>query len=393
MKKKFLDLGLQPLANSYLKKNNLNKKEKKFRLEVMFDDKNYLVSIKKRISAVKMFNSNYPYRSSQSKTMIDSFKKIAKEVKSRFNPKFTIEIGSNDGAFLFNFNKKKIIGIEPCKNIAILTKKKNYKTIDEYWTQKLAKKITIKKKADLIYSANTLSHIENLHETFKAIYLALNENGVLILEGPSLLPCLKNNSYDQFYCEHVYVFSTLALINILKEHNLEIFDIKNLKTHGGSSRYFIKKVLNSNIKKKKIVNIEIKKEKRYGLNKISTYQKFSIRVRNSKKDLIYLLKKLNLNKKKVIGYGATAKSCTVLNYCKITPKEISYFMDTTADKVNKYLPGSKIFVKKYEKLKKENVDIAFLGAWNFKDEIFKKEKLFKKKGGKFLTHVPKVRLI
>ena len=107
MKKKFLDLGLQPLANSYLKKNNLNKKEKKFRLEVMFDDKNYLVSIKKRISAVKMFNSNYPYRSSQSKTMIDSFKKIAKEVKSRFNPKFTIEIGSNDGAFLFNFNKKK----------------------------------------------------------------------------------------------------------------------------------------------------------------------------------------------------------------------------------------------------------------------------------------------
>ena len=140
MKKKFLDLGLQPLANSYLKKNNLSKKEKKFRLEVMFDDKNYLVSIKKRISAVKMFNSNYPYRSSQSKTMIDSFKKIAKEVKSRFNPKLTIEIGSNDGAFLFNFNKKKIIGIEPCKNIAILTKKKIIKQSMNIGLRSLQKK-------------------------------------------------------------------------------------------------------------------------------------------------------------------------------------------------------------------------------------------------------------
>jgi len=393
MLKKFLDLGLQPLANSYLKKSQIKKKEKKFRLEIMFNDKNYLVSIKKKISTLKMFNSTYPYRSSQSKTMLSSFKKIANEIKSRFNPNLVIEIGSNDGAFLFNFNKKNIIGIEPCKNIAILTKRKKYKTIDKYWTQKLAKKITKNKKANLIYSANTLSHIGNLDETFRAIYLALDDNGVLVLEGPALLPCLKNNIYDQFYCEHIYVFSTIALVNILKKYNLEIFDIKNLKTHGGSSRYFIKKTSSKKNYKTKAVNIEIKKEEKYGLKKFLTYKKFSKRVKNSRKKLVSILKKLNSNNKKVIGYGATAKSCTVLNYCKISSKEINYFLDTTPDKINKYLPGSKIFVKKYEKLKKSKTDIVFLGAWNFKKEIFKKEKLFRQNGGKFLTHIPNVRLI
>ncbi len=393
MIKKFLDLGLQPLANSYIKEKDLNKRESKFRLEVMFNSKNYLVSINKKIATNKMFNSDYPYRSSQSNTMKNSFKKIAEEIKKRFKPEFIIEIGSNDGAFLFNFRRQKILGIEPCKNIAKITTKKKYKTIDEYWTKKLAKKITKKNKADLIYSANTLSHIKNLEETFGAINLALSKRGVLVMEGPSLLPCVKNNSYDQFYCEHVYVFSTISLINILKKYGLEIFDIKNLKTHGGSSRYFIKKISNIEIKKKKIVFQEIKKEKKYGLNRFKTFKNFAKRVNKSKKDLITILKKLKKNKKKVIGYGATAKSCTVLNFCKINSNQIDYFIDTTPDKVNKFLPGSKIFIKKYKKLQKNQVDVVFLGAWNFKDEIFKKEKLFRKKGGKFLTHVPKVRLI
>ena len=352
-----------------------------------------LVSIKKKIPKSQMFNSTYPYKSSQSKTMVSSFKILAKQIKKRFNPKLTIEIGSNDGAFLCNFSKIKIIGVEPCKNLAILTRKKKYKTFDKYWDQQLAKKITKKRKADLIYSANTLSHIENLDEIFQAVNLALNKNGVLILEDPSLLSCLKNNAYDQFYCEHIYVFSIIALMNVLNRHKLEIFDIQNLITHGGSNRYFIKKIDNKQIKISKKVKIEINKEKKYGLNKLSTFKKFAVRVNESKKKLKSVLKKLNLNKKKIVGYGATAKSCTVLNFCDIGPKEISYFLDTTPDKINKYLPGSKIFVKKYEKLKKEKVDVVFLGAWNFKDEIFKKEKLFIKKGGKFLTHVPKVRLI
>ena len=393
MIKKFLDLGYQPLANSYVLKKNLKYKEKNFKLEVGFNSKNYLVSILKTISKEKMFNKNYPYKSSESYTMRKSFKDFSKKIKKKFKPKFVIEIGSNDGAFITNFNKKSVVGVEPCKNLAQITKKKKYTTYSEYWNQKKSKKITKNKKADLIYSANTLSHIENFNEIFEAINNALSEKGVLILEDPSLLKCLQNVAYDQFYCEHIYVFSTLALREILKDFKLEIFDIENTKTHGGSNRYYIKKKDNNFYKINGNVKSEIKKELNFGLNKFSTYKKFEKKVKISKNNLLNIFSMLKKNKSRVIGYGATAKSCTVLNYCGLGNEDIKYFFDTTSYKVNKYLPGSKILIKKYKKLDRREVDVVYLGAWNFKEEIFNKEKSFIKKGGKFITHVPYPKMI
>ncbi len=390
---KFLDLGLQPLANSYLKKKNLNRKEKKFKLEVAFNSKNYLVSIVNTVPKEKMFNNMYPYKSSESKTMQKSFKNLTKKIKQNFKTDFIIEIGSNDGIFLKNFNKQSVVGVEPCKNLAKLTKNINYTTYSEYWNIKLARKITKNKKADLIYSANTLSHIKNLNEIFKAINYSLSDKGILILEDPSLLKCIKNVAYDQFYCEHIYVFSTISLKNILNNFDLEIFDIQNLSTHGGSNRYFIKKKINKNFQIKNSVKNEVKKEIKFGLQKISTFKKFAKKVKKSKIKLLNIFKKLKKKKLNIIGYGATAKSCTILNYCKIGDKFIDYFYDTTSYKINRYLPGSKILIKKYKKLNKKNVDIVFLGAWNFKEEIFKKEKDFIKKGGKFIIHIPTPKII
>ena len=393
MIKKFLDLGYQPLANLYVLKKNLNSIEKKFKLEVGFNKKNYLVSILKTISKEQMFNKDYPYKSSESFTMRKSFKDLAKKIKKNFKPKFIIEIGSNDGAFIKNFTKKLIVGVEPCKNLAQITKKLKYKTYSEYWNQELSKKITRIKKADLIYSANTLSHIENFNEIFEAINNALSDKGVLILEDPSLLKCLQNIAYDQFYCEHIYVFSTLALREILKNFDLEIFDIENTKTHGGSNRYYIKKKVNNIYKINNSVKIEIKKELTFGLNKLSTYKTFEKKVKKSKKNLLKIFNKLNKKNLKIIGYGATAKSCTVLNYCGLGNNDIKYFVDTTSYKINKFLPGSKILIKKYKKLDRKEVDVAYLGAWNFKEEIFKKEKSFIKRGGKFITHIPYPKII
>ena len=145
--KKFLDLGLQPLANSYLIKKNLNSKEKKFRLEVGFDPQNYLVSILNTVSKEKMFNKDYPYKSSESFTMKNSFRSLSKKIKKTFKPKKILEIGSNDGAFIKNFNKNHVIGVEPCKNLALITKKKGFEIFSEYWNFDLAKKI--KKKITL----------------------------------------------------------------------------------------------------------------------------------------------------------------------------------------------------------------------------------------------------
>ena len=245
----------------------------------------------------------------------------------------------------------------------------------------------------MIYSANTLSHIRNYNEIFKAIRFTLSDKGVLILEDPSLLECLKKGAYDQFYCEHIYVFSTIAVNKILKKFNLEIFDIENTKTHGGSSRYYIKKINNNFYKISKNVKKNINNEKKFGLHKFSTYLKFANKVKSSKKKLNEIVRKIKQNQGNIIGYGATAKSCTVLNYCNINYKTIDFFYDTTSYKINKYLPGSKIQIRKYKKLDKKKNYYVFLGAWNFKDEIFKKEKIFIKSGGKFITHIPRPKII
>ena len=274
---------MQPLANEYPSFGS--KKQKKYNLKICFNTKNKVVSISKRMKSEKMFNQKYPYRSSMSKTMKDSFKKLSKDILKRFNPNLTLEIGSNDGALITNLNKKKVIGIEPCSNLAAITKKKGFITYDEYWNFDLAKKL--KKKhgpIDLIYSANTLTHISNLNEVFKSINYLLNKNGILIIEDPSLLECIKNNAYDQFYNEHIYVFSALALRNILRKFDMDIFDIQNLKTHGGSIRYFIKKKQNNKIKIFNKVQKQFKAEKRFGLEKLSTYKKFALNVKSSKKN-------------------------------------------------------------------------------------------------------------
>ena len=210
-----------------------------------------------------------------------------------------MEIGSNDGVFLKNFNKKSVIAVEPCKNLARLTKKL-FKTYDEFWNLKLAKKLIKQKKGeiDLIFSANTISHIPNLKETFKGIYNILSKNGVLIIEDPSLLKVLQNNSYDQFYDEHVYVFSSISIDNIIQEYGLRLFDIEHLTTHGGSNRYYICKK-DGKYKKSLRLKKALKKETSCGLHKIESYLKFSKRVNLSKKNLFNLIKKLKKRIKKL----------------------------------------------------------------------------------------------
>ena len=392
MNKFFLDLGSHPLANNYL--TNYDSKQTKYNLKLYFDTKTKLVSISKRIPSKKMFNNKYPYKSSMSKTMQKSFYDLSVEIKKRFNPNLLLEIGSNDGALIKNFDKKKVIGVEPCSNLAKITKKKGYKTFDEYWDFNLSKKI--KKKfntVDLVYSANTLTHISNLNNVFRSIKNLLSKNGVLIIEDPSLLECIKKVSYDQFYNEHIYVFSALSVKSLMDKFGFEIFDIKNLSTHGGSLRYYIKRKSNKKFKIKNSVNVQINNEIKYRLDKFITYKRFSSLAIKSKKKLVNIFKRLKLSKKRIIGYGATAKATTVLNFCSLNHNFLDYFLDTTPDKANKYMPGKKILILKYDKKLLKGIDYIFLGAWNFKNEIFKKEKNFIKKGGKFITHVPIPRII
>ena len=389
----FLDLGMHPLANAYLKKNELKKNEKKYRLKINFNKKNYLVKVISIFSSKVMFNNKYPYRSSMSQTMLKSFAGLAKKIK-RKNKNKVLEIGSNDGAFAFNFNKKKIICVEPCNNLAKITKKRGYKTYNEYWNYSLAKKICKQNgKMNIVFSSNTISHIKNLDNVFKSINYLLDKNGILIIEDPSLVECLKKNTYDQFYNEHIYVFSFNSLKYALRKHNLIIFHIENIETHGGSTRFYIKKKENKNLKIKNTVLKQIIKEKKMNITKVKTYINFAKRVNKSKVKFIKIIKDLKNINKKIIGYGATAKSCTVLNFCKINNKYIDYFIDTTPEKQKKYTPGTHIPIIKTARNINPSQTVFYLGAWNFLKEITKKEKRFIKSGGKFLIHTPYPRII
>ena len=394
MKKNFLNLGKQPIANSFLSSISRKslRKEYFYRLIVCFDTKNFLVSVRDPVNPKIQYTDKYAHRASESQTMQKAFKLAAKKLQKRFKPRKVMEIGSNDGVFLKNFPKKKIIAVEPCRNLANLTKKK-FKTYPNFWDKNLSKKILNRhSKVDLIFSSNTISHIPNLKETFEAINNILSDKGVLVIEDPSLSSVVKINSYDQFYDEHVYVFSALSMNNIVKDYQLRLFDAEKISNHGGSLRYFItkeKNLLKTTSRLKKIIN----GEKKQGLNNFKTFKKFAKKVKKSKEKLVTLLSELKKKNKKIISYGATYKSTTVFNYCKINNKFFNYVTDTTKNKQGKFTPGMHIPILSPEKGFNESVDYAYLGAWNFKKEIMSKEKKFLRRGGKFITHVPQVKII
>ena len=394
MNKIFLNLGKQPLANSFLPSISKKKQSKEFfyNLKVAFNTKTFLVSVANPVNPKFQYTDKYAHRASESKTMRSAFAKTANKLDKKFSPKIVMEIGSNDGVFIKNFSRKKIIAIEPCKNLAKLTKSK-YRTYPNFWTKSLAKKIFKKsKKADLIFSANTISHIPDLKQTFEAIELSLSFNGVLVVEDPSMTSVIKNNSYDQFYDEHVYVFSALSISNVLKKANLRLFDAEKIETHGGSMRYYICKKNAKYLVTNKLKKI-LKEEKEKKLHHFKTYKDFSKKVKKSKIDLVKIFKRLKKENKKIISYGATYKSSTVFNYCNIGTNYIEYVTDTTINKQGKFTPGKHIPIISPDKGINKSVDYAFLGAWNFKKEILKKEKSFIKQGGRFITHVPSAKII
>ena len=389
MKKTFLDLGMQPLANNFSKKHI----PAFFRLKLKFDTNTKLVMINKHMKKEKMFNKSYPYRSSKSKLVTNLFKELSKKIKKKFKPKNILEIGCNDGTFASNFNKKNIVCVEPCGDVATEAQKKGLQVYIRYFDKSLVKKLLEDhNRFDVIFSGNTITHISDYNSVFFNLSKILSDYGTLIIEEPSLLETVKKNSYDQFYNEHIYVFSTIALQNILKKNNLEIYDVENINVHGGSNRYYIKKMKNKRIKLSKKFKKNFDLEKKYGLDKFSCFKNFSRKVQNSKKKLVNLLKKIKKSNKKIIGYGASAKAVTIINYCNLKENFFDFFYDTTKQKIGKFLPGTRIKVLKYKKLKDTKIYV-FLGAWNFYKEILKKENYFYTNSGKFITHIPYPKII
>jgi methylation protein EvaC len=397
MKKEFLDLNRQPIANKFLREDEFED-EFFYNLKVVFDDDTKLVSLKDFVKPELMFNDDYVYHTSLSVPMIKHFKETAEMLMKEFNPSTVMEIGSNDGVFLKNWNNDNTIGVEPCGNFAKVTENMGYQTYSEFWTTELSEKIKNDGHVDfdLIYAANCICHIQDLDDCFSAIKNILSEKGTFVFEDPSLLKMMERGSYDQIYDEHAHIFSVTALDNILKKNGLKIFRVDNLSVHGGSNRIYVSHLPPEPYTFFRYRPVELsvrenlQREDDFGLNEFKTHQDFTKRVEKSKNDLVELLTKLKDDGKRIMSIGATSKSTTVFNYCGIDGLLIECITDTTPDKQGMYSPGSHIPVVDRESVNLNDYDYVFLGAWNFKEVITDKEKDFIENGGKFITHVPGV---
>ena len=381
-----LNLGEQPVPNTLL--NAPSNEYSTYNLSFGFNEEYALGGLVKNIPGSLMYNDSYPYSASASLPTVEHFKSAAEHLNHRINPSSVLEIGSNDGCFIKNFDPLISFAVEPCGNFVEKTKEMGYEnTICANWTLDLAKTLP---KFDLVFAANCITHIDDLEDAFKALAEVVSENGVVVLEEPWLYKVMKNVAYDQIYFEHSYIFSVSSVSKLAQSVGLHLQSIEHLSDiHGGSLRYYLGKSKTNDRESCRLLDLE----NAYGMNSISAYYKFGKRVEQSKiklKNLIHSIK--NISDTNIICYGATAKSVTVFNYCDITNNEISCITDTTPAKQGKYSPGSGIPITKPLDLASPSSSVThvFLGAWNFSSSITKREYKFIEKGGRFITHTPKV---
>jgi methylation protein EvaC len=390
-----MSFGKMPIANGFLNENEFSD-EFFFEMKTAFCDKCFTFQLVDQPDPKKMFHENYAFFSRQSKKMQEHFKKYADWVCENYlfdkNDPFVIEIGSNDGILLENFSKKKIkhLGIEPSANVAKEAQKHGVNTEIKFFNKDTANEVIENYgKASAILAANVMCHIPDLKNIAEAAYLALDQNGVLIFEDPYLGDMIEKTSYDQIYDEHVYIFSAISIKNIFEKYGFELINLLPQSTHGGSMRYILAK--KGSYKAEKIVDEFLLKEKKIGLDSPETYEKFRKNCEKSRDDLIKILEEEKKNNNRVVAYGATSKSTTILNYCKIGPELIEYISDTTPIKQDKFSPGMHIPVKNYDNFIETPPDTALLFAWNHAEEIMEKESNYNKNGGKWIIHVPNVK--
>ena len=393
------NVGKTPLANSYTKKN-LNKKLKKYPLGLNLCNSCGHLQLTHSIKPEKMFN-NYLYKTNTSHKNYLHFKNYADEIKRNFKKKDgkILDIASNDGTFLNFFDKKKFfrLGIDPAKNLKKISNKKGITQIDTFFTKKNSIKIRKKyQQFDIITANHVCAHVENLNNFFQGVKNLLKSDGIFIFEISYRGSVLKKNTFDTIYHEHLDYHALFPIVKFLKKYDLKLYNFKITEAQGGSLRiYTAKNPKTINIKK---INKQIVKEKNeYKLFNNSTYKNFEKKINECKNQLQQILKIFDEKNLSVAGYGAAAKTTTLLNYFELLEnKQIKYTFDDNTLKQGLYLPGTAIKILNPKSLKSKKLDILIIFAWNYSDTIIKnikKNKSIKKQRLKFLIPFPKPKIV
>jgi 2-polyprenyl-3-methyl-5-hydroxy-6-metoxy-1,4-benzoquinol methylase len=394
----FCDLHTCPPSNAMVKPELINYPETYFPLKVFICEKCWLVQVDELEKAESIFNEEYTYFSSYSTSWLQHAKEYTDYMIERFgyNPdSLVVEIASNDGYLLQYFKKKNIpvLGIEPTANTAQVAIDKGIDNIVDFFGSTLAEE-KLKGKADLILGNNVLAHVPDINDFVKGVKVALKPNGVNTFEFPHLCKLVELNQFDTIYHEHFSYLSFTAVNTIFENQGLEIFDVQELPTHGGSLRIFAKHKEDITKITEPAVSLLLEKENSIGVNTIVYYQNFQKKVDDIKNNFISFLLEQKRNKIKVIGYGAAAKGNTLLNYCGIKGKDlISFVVDASPYKQGNLLPGSRIPVVGKGNIEDFKPDYIIIFPWNLKGEIMGQLQYTQQWGAKFVVAIPELKVL
>jgi len=394
----FVDLGVSPLANSYLKADQINLMEPFYPLRAYVCELCYLVQLPVFQSSEEIF-SNYAYFSSFSDSWLQHAKAYAELMIKRFGfdaANQVIEIASNDGYLLQYFKEKNIpvLGIEPAKNVAQAAQDLGIQTLQRFFGFQTAVELTQKQYyADLLIGNNVLAHVPDLNDFVKGMKAILKPHGVITMEFPHLMRLMAENQFDTIYHEHFSYFSFITIEKILTEFGLTVFDVEELTTHGGSLRIYVKHQED----KDKSISIQVtelkEKERTAGFTQLKHYLSFNEKIQQTKRNLLkFLISAKNIGKS-IVGYGAPAKGNTLLNYCGIRSDFLDYTVDRSPHKQDRFLPGTHIPICHPDKIRETKPDYVLILPWNLKDEIMEQMKFIREWGGKFVVPIPEAKVL
>lgn len=392
----FIDLVNSPASNSFLTAEQLNEPETFYPLKVYTCHKCFLVQVDEYKKSDAIFDSNYVYFSSYSTSWLKHAKAYTEMMIKRFgynNNSLVIEVASNDGYLLqyFHQNDIPVLGIEPTANTAEAAKEKGVDSVVDFFGVRLAKELVSKNiKADLLLGNNVLAHVPDIVDFVGGMKVILKDTGVVTMEFPHLMQLVDNNQFDTIYHEHFSYLSFTTVKQIFESQGLEMFDVDQIPTHGGSLRIYAKhkedktKEISPNVKA--VLDLEASK----GMNGLDYYNGFQQKALKVKMDmLLFLIQQKNAGKR-VAAYGAAAKGNTLLNFCGVKNDLIDFVVDANPHKQNKFLPASHIPVMNEQHLKNEKPDYVIILPWNLKDEITQQLSYIRDWGGKFVVPIPSV---
>lgn len=387
---KFLDLGEQPPANSFLKKEELTQPESKFPLEVYFCRSCSAAQLVHVVDKSLLFR-DYVYFSSGMPKVSPHWQAYAEYAMKGFLPtkkELVVEIGSNDGILLkfFQDNGYKVLGVDPAENIAKVAEERGVPTWAEFFGAAVAKKIGRERGlATAILANNVVAHIDDHQDLCRGVKSLLRPEGVFVLEAPYLIDMFENLAYDTIYHEHLGFLAVRPLQKLFAKYDLEAFDVKIVLAQGRSLRLFVGHKGAHPVSEE--IGFWVKKELEYGLDREQSYFDLSRRIASSKSKLVALLRKLKSEGKRIAAYGAPAKGNTLLNYCKIGPDILDYALEDLPSKQGLYTPGMHIPVMDRKHAEANPPDYYLMLAWNYEKAILEKERGFLNRGGHFIIPI------